>query len=183
MLIDFIFSKKLRFYFFGSGATNYGNELLHQALDFWHYYTPEMRQAVIGNYLVNPSGRHGAFHPRDLLQEHLNFKLKKIFNNKTHAFDSSFLKEAVSLNIVQLEDLQKGWPAQMGLTEIRSGRSEGDIQADINFLGDGLLEHSLHLYDPGRTQGFLSVDAFALGGEKLKCGSLQKFIEQHVNAQ
>jgi hypothetical protein len=68
----------------------------------------------------------------------------------------------------------------MGLTEIRSGRSEGDIQADINFR---FLKHSLHLYDPGRTQGFLSIDAFVLGGEKLKCESLQNFVEQHVNVQ
>jgi hypothetical protein len=105
VFIDFIVQRNCDSIFFGSGATNYGNELLHRALDLWYYYTPEMRQAVIDNYLVNPSGRHGTFHPRDLLQEHLNFKLKKIFNNKTHAFDSYFLKEAVSLNVVQLKGL------------------------------------------------------------------------------
>ncbi|KAF8337097.1 uncharacterized protein EI90DRAFT_3014036 [Cantharellus anzutake] len=64
--------KWLRFYFFGVGSPNYGNELLHQ------------------------------FHERDLLQEHLNFWLKRVFNGQKNAFDSSFLWEAVSLNILDL---------------------------------------------------------------------------------
>lgn len=174
-----IIAQKLRFYFFGVGATNYGNELLHQTLDLWHRFTPEMKDALLDNYLVNPSGKPGAFHARDLLQEHLNFKLKAIFNNRTHAFDSSFLKEAVSLNIVQLNDLQKGWPAQLGLTEIRPGRPETDLCADINHLGRAYLVGSLHIYDSSRTQSYLSHDAFAAGGEKLKCGALQSFVDQH----
>jgi hypothetical protein len=139
-----------------------------------------MREAVIKNFLVNLSGKPGGFHPHDLAQEHINRILKAIFNNKSHAFNSDFLKEAVSLNIVQLKDLQKGWAMQMGLAEVQPGCSKGDIQADIDFLGQAFLADSHHTYDPERTQSFLSVDAFAAGREKLMCGALQTFVDQHM---
>lgn len=140
-----------------------------------------MKDIFLDNYLVNPSGKPGGFHARDLLQEHLNFKLKAVFNNKAHAFDSSFLKEAVSLNIVELNELQKGWSSQLGLTDIRPGRSHVDLAADINHLGRAYLVNSIQTYDPSREQSSLSHDAFAAGGEKLKCGSLLSFIDQHLS--
>jgi hypothetical protein len=140
-----------------------------------------MKEALLDNYLVNLSGKPGAFHACDLLQEHLNFKLKAIFNNKTHAFDSSFLKEAVSLNIVQLNDLQKGWPTQLGLADICPGQPDADLHADINHLGCAYLAGSLHVYDSLQTQSYLSHDAFAAGGEKLKCGASQSFLDQHAS--
>ncbi|KAF8327625.1 uncharacterized protein EI90DRAFT_3018113 [Cantharellus anzutake] len=69
-------SQWLRVWFFGAGATNYGQELLHQALDLWFHFTEKMKNAVFNNYVISPSGR-GNGCEQDLLQEHTNFWLKQ----------------------------------------------------------------------------------------------------------
>ena len=94
---------------------NYSNKLLHQACDIWWHFTPETYLAILTGYLVNPSGNLGSFHECDLLQEHLNFWLKHVFNGKKNAFNSSFLQEAVSLNIVDLHELLQSFLGMLGI--------------------------------------------------------------------
>lgn len=101
-------------------------------------------------------------------------------NHKLNAFNSSFLKEAVSLNIVQLKDLRSGWLAKLGLASVRPGRTLADTEADLNLLGQTFMEESIHLYTPGRSQGFIAIDGFARGIVKLKGGGLESFLQQHI---
>src|SRR5258708_18884617 len=93
-----------------------------------------MSTAIFHNYLVNPSGLPGHFHEQDLLQEHLNFWLKRIFNGRKNAFDSCFLREAVSLNIVDLKDLLQSFMGMIRLAKVHPGHTQADIEADINLF-------------------------------------------------
>ncbi|KAL1660419.1 hypothetical protein GGF50DRAFT_118975 [Schizophyllum commune] len=63
--------KFLRFSFWGAGSTNYGNELFELACNFMAEFPPKLRDAILDNYLVNPSGRPGHWLELDLLQEQL----------------------------------------------------------------------------------------------------------------
>jgi hypothetical protein len=157
----------LHFYFFGVGSNNYGHELLQQARDFWWHLSTVTRSAILLNYLVNPSGLPGHFHERDLLQEHLNFWLKRVFNGQKNAFDSCFLREAVSLNIIDLKDLLQSFMGMIGLAKVHPGRTQVDIEADINCLGVVYLRELQHLYVASHSQTTKCMDGFALGGEKL----------------
>ncbi|KAF8307578.1 uncharacterized protein EI90DRAFT_3026410 [Cantharellus anzutake] len=142
-------SQWLRVWFFGASATNYGQELLHQALDLWFHFTEKMKNAVFNNYVISPSGR-GDGCRRDLLQEHSNFWLKQVFNGHLAKFDSSFLR-----------------------------RLKADIAVDINFLGHSYLTQRHHIYQPGQVQSFLAVDSIERGSAKLEEGALQKFLDKH----
>ena len=159
--------KWLQIYFFSVGSTNYGNELLQQAHDFWWNLPTATQMAIFCDYLVNPSGLPGHFHEQDLLQEHLNFWLKWVFNGQKNAFDSCFLREAVSLNIVDLKDLLQSFMSMIGLAKVHLGCTQADIEADINLLGALYPWESQHLYITNCTQTTTCVDGFVLGGEKL----------------
>ena len=140
--------------------------------------SPESCAMILTCYLVNPSGLPGSFHECDLLQEHLNFWLKHIFNGRKNAFNSSFLQEAVSLNIVNLCKLFQSFLGMLGITQAQPGRTQADIEADINHLRLGYLQSSLHQYMPGHTQSTISLDGFAQGEEKIRkvlLTFLQKF--------
>ncbi|KAF8302082.1 hypothetical protein DL93DRAFT_500602 [Clavulina sp. PMI_390] len=171
--------KWLRFYFFGSSQYNYGNELLRQFADFRYRCTPDMLTAIMENYLVNPSGLCGRWHERDLLQEHLNFWLKRVFNGQLLTFDSSFYREAVSLNIVGFKDLSQSIFKTLGLSPVHSGHTLRDVTADINHLGLSFLDENLHIYTPGRAQTFACKDSVTRGGEKLLDGKLESFLNQY----
>ena len=159
--------KWLQIYFFSVRLTNYGNELLQQAHDFWWNLPTATQMAIFHDYLVNPSGLPGHFHKWDLLQEHLNFWLKQVFNRWKNAFDSCFLREVVSLNIIDLKDLLQSFMGMIGLAKVHLGCTQTDIEADINLLGALYLQESQHLYITNHTQTTTCVDGFVLGGEKL----------------
>lgn len=70
--------------------------------------------------------------------------------------------------------------SKLGLSPVRNGRSDADISGDINALGYIYLSTSHHIYTPGRTQSYMSVDAFMEGAVKLQDGRLEAFVEQVV---
>lgn len=97
-------------------------------------------------------------------------------------FDSSFMREAVSLNVVDLRAISESLFAKLGLTAVKSGRSTAMIDADINRLGLSYLEGNSHAYQAGRMQGYIAVDGYARGGEKLMNGALSKFKERYSHS-
>lgn len=161
----------LRFYFYGNGATNYGKELIHLACDILWNFTPALRDAVFENYLVNPSGMIGQWFGCDLHQEHNNFRLKNVFNGRLAGFDSSFLQEAVSLNILKMHEVCESLFSRLGLAKNKPGRLEADIHSDINFLGQSYLTSQHHIFTPGRCQTFIATDAFSKGLDKICDGA------------
>ncbi|KAF8310443.1 uncharacterized protein EI90DRAFT_2956624 [Cantharellus anzutake] len=172
--------KWLRFWFFGVGATNYGHELLHQMLDLWFHFSPATLNAVLDNYFVNTSGERRRFHARDLLQEHINCWLKRVFNNRLATFGSSFMRQTIALNILHLTKLTRTLSNSLGLADPYSLHSSANITADINVLGYHYATHSHHIYIAGRTQSYLTVDGISRGSEKLRNGVLKNFVDEHI---
>lgn len=138
-------------------------------------WSEELRTAIFQNWLVNPSGLAGHWHELDLLQEHLNFWLK-LFNSKTTGFDSTFFKEAISLNILSFGHLRTQLPNIFGMAQTGTGHSSAHLQADINTLGHHYLQEQVLSFVPGRRQPFRARDAFAVGHAKLAGGILREFL-------
>ncbi|KAG8737339.1 hypothetical protein FRC10_008297 [Ceratobasidium sp. 414] len=123
------------FAFWGTNSTNYGNELLKMICNFKYEYPPKMRQVIINNMLVNPSGLPKHWQAGDLLQEHHNLKIKTIYNTKSSDFDDSFLRESVSLNVARLSRVEESLMEQLGLARTDKRRALAKRQSDINVLG------------------------------------------------
>jgi Family of unknown function (DUF6589) len=113
----------------------------------------------------------GRWFGRDLHQEHNNFRLKNVFNGRLAGFDSSFLQEAVSLNILKMHEVCESLFSRLGLAKNKSGRLEADIRSDINFLGRSYLTSRHHIFTPGRRQTFIATDAFSKGLDKIRDGA------------
>lgn len=149
------------------------------AADFKIRFDLPTKTSVMENDLVNPSGIHGRWHERDLLQEHLNFWLKRVYNNHLQTFDSSFFREAVSLNIVELKELLQNMFLKLGITPTHNGRSHVDLDADINFLGLAFQRQKLHVFVPSRTQTFITRDSFDAGTGIMLEGAVEAFMERY----
>ncbi|KAJ7691532.1 hypothetical protein B0H17DRAFT_1285787 [Mycena rosella] len=141
-----------RFSFWGAGATNYGNELLELACNFLYEFSDDLVTAVLNNYLVNPSGRIGHWLELDLLQEHFNFWIKRLFNAKSHDFDSKHLSEAVGLNISGISKLRETFPGLFGLKRDGQGHTDATTIHDINQLGIHFRKNHILEFDAGRNQ-------------------------------
>ncbi|KAG9092764.1 hypothetical protein FS749_015455 [Ceratobasidium sp. UAMH 11750] len=168
----------LRFTFWGGGATNYGNELLELACNYFYEYPADLQSAILNNYLVNPSGLPNHWHELDLLQEHHNLWIKHVFNKKNSDFDSKFLRRAVSVNIRGFGKLRDTLLHMLGLSAVSTGRSLPDYEHDIDVLATHYRRSDLFTFKHGRFQAFSVVDTFSRGYEKLESGALAKFLDR-----
>ncbi|KAJ7116291.1 hypothetical protein C8R46DRAFT_1264083 [Mycena filopes] len=168
--------KLLRFSFWGAGSTNYGNELLELACNFLYEFSEDLITAVLNNYLVNPSGRRGHWLELDLLQEHFNFWIKRLFNSKSHDFDSKHLSEAVGLNIAGISKLRETFPGLFGLKQNGQRHKDASTAHDINRLGTHLRKHHILEYEAGRDQPYQVSNEFGAGHSKLLGGQLDIFL-------
>ncbi|KAF9488430.1 hypothetical protein BDN71DRAFT_1347373, partial [Pleurotus eryngii] len=169
--------KILCFYFWGSGSTNYGNELLELACNFLYEYPDDLKVTLLNNWLVNPSGLPGHWHELDLLQEHHNLLIKTLFNDRNSDFDSSFLQEVIALNIRGFKQLRDFIASFFDITPNSGKHSDPKLNADINTLGACHHADDIFTFRPARTQSFIAPDFFAVGFNKLALGQLDTFIK------
>ncbi|KAJ7751677.1 hypothetical protein B0H16DRAFT_1317992, partial [Mycena metata] len=172
--------KLLRFSFWGAGSTNYGNELLELACNFLYEYSEDLITAILNNYLANPSGRRGHWLELDLLQEHFNFWIKRLFNSKSHDFDSKHLSEAVGLNIAGISKLRETFPGLFGLKQNGQRHKDASTVHDINRLGIHYRKNHILEYEAGRDQPYQVGNEFGAGHSKLLNGQLEIFLKRTV---
>ncbi|KAL1658848.1 hypothetical protein GGF50DRAFT_66457 [Schizophyllum commune] len=173
--------KFLRFSFWGAGSTNYGNELFELACNFMADFPPKLRDAILDNYLVNPSGRPGHWLELDLLQEHFNFWLKRLFNSKTTSFEAHHLSRKVALNIQGLGDLRSLIARVFNFKRASFAHTNPDKVSDINTLGSHYRTDRTLVFVKGRDQPRLVQDEFAAGIDiVLHKGKFSEFI-QHTS--
>ncbi|KAK7046097.1 hypothetical protein VNI00_007098 [Paramarasmius palmivorus] len=172
-----VIMKLLRYSFWGAGSTNYGNELLELACSFLIEFPQNLIEAIMNNWLVNTSGKAGHWFELDLLQEHFNFWIKRLFNSKSHDFDSKHLSEAVSLNIGGIGRLREVVPQMFNIKRNWSSHTDPEKIDDINRLCRHFREHEILHHCPSRKhQPPVVEDEFAAGHNLLEAGQLQKFL-------
>ncbi|KAJ7643853.1 hypothetical protein FB45DRAFT_975568 [Roridomyces roridus] len=132
----------------GNGRTKYAHEMLHLLHNLINVWTEELRSIVLQNWLANPQGKRNAFVEIDLVQEHLNFWIKRIYkaDGAGHSWDwlslvspciDVFRKLATKINV----DLG----ARQG-----SKHATPDLARDIDALMSSLAEHEVDVVKEGR---------------------------------
>jgi hypothetical protein len=168
----------LRFSFWGSGSPNYGKELLEVACRFMFEYPKKLQEAIINNWLVNPSGFAGHWQECDFFQEHCNKAIKTVFNTKNAEWDSRFLREDVGPNITGLARLRESMMRLLGLNRTGQGRARPNYRADINVLASHYLKEQAFDFHPGRVQAIVAADMFSDGFDRVESSVLESFLER-----
>lgn len=166
-----------------AGATNYTAETLELACSFFYEFPEKLKNAVLNNYLVNPTGQEFGWYEHDLLQEHHNLMIKRVFNQKNVDFGSDFLRKAVAINIRKFGDLRERFFGMLGLRERGVGRGLDEAEADIRALSTHYQEEETHIFMPGRKQSYCAIDSIRTGMEKLANGGLKAFLARTATIQ
>ncbi|CDO77825.1 hypothetical protein BN946_scf184689.g3 [Trametes cinnabarina] len=137
--------------FRGSGRSKYAHKMLHLIHNLTHVWPAPLRQIILNNWLVNPTGKANAWVEVDLMQEHLNFWIKNIY--QAHGSNASWeWLVAISPCVDILRQLAAQINADLGA---RQGLKHTNpaLEKDIAHLMDSLKEHSVYSVDPGRCAG------------------------------
>ncbi|KAI0071978.1 hypothetical protein K474DRAFT_1605970 [Panus rudis PR-1116 ss-1] len=72
----------------GAGRPKYAYETMTLINNLVHVWPKPLRDIVLNNWLVNPTGKPDSWLPVDLLQEHMNYWIKVVY--KAHGSNASF---------------------------------------------------------------------------------------------
>ncbi|KIY46989.1 hypothetical protein FISHEDRAFT_46222 [Fistulina hepatica ATCC 64428] len=169
--------KLLRFSFWGTNSTNYGNELLELACNFLYEFPADLCDAIFDNYLVNTSGLPGHWIELDLLQEHYNFWIKRLFGEKSYGFNTTHLSEHIALNIKGFSELRDLFPHLFGYARRSGKHTDSSTRNDINELGHHYRQDEVHMFRRGRSHHTVGNE-FAAGYDRLASGVCVDFIRR-----
>ncbi|KAJ6468839.1 hypothetical protein C8R45DRAFT_1055210 [Mycena sanguinolenta] len=129
----------------GSGHAHEMLHLLHNLICVW---TKEFQYIVLQNWLANPQGKPKAFVEIDLVQEHLNFWIKKIYkaDGEGHSWDWLAL---ISPCVDILRQLATKINLDLGACQ-GSKHASPDLAEDIQSLMDSLTEDEVYTEKEGR---------------------------------
>ncbi|KAJ7764572.1 hypothetical protein DFH07DRAFT_867253 [Mycena maculata] len=111
--------KLLALSFRGNGRSKYAYEMLHLIHNLTHVWPKPIRDIVLNNWLVNPTGNPFSWVEVDLMQEHMNYWIKTIYQAHGSAASWDWLR--------------------MG-----TKHAPANLSTDIEFLMDSLAAHDVY---------------------------------------
>ncbi|KAG5649517.1 hypothetical protein H0H81_003336 [Sphagnurus paluster] len=143
--------------------------VLHNLVNVW---SKELRHAITQNWLINPSGRANVFVEIDLVQEHLNFWIKKIYKADGDAHSWNWLA-LISPCVDVLRHLAVWVHDNLGTAQ-GARHTTPDLEKDILTLMALLKEYKAYMIREGRIldpQDSPIVDALSTGAASLTHGA------------
>ncbi|KAL1725304.1 hypothetical protein EV714DRAFT_221595 [Schizophyllum commune] len=134
--------------FRAQGRTNYAQELLYLIHNLTKVWPPHIRDVVLQNWLVNPSGKANGNHPVDLLQEHHNLLIKVHY--QAHGGNASWEWTATVAPCIAIlrrlnQDINRALGGRQG-----ARHAEADLSRDVAELMSSLAKHRVYDQVPGR---------------------------------
>ncbi|OJT07079.1 hypothetical protein TRAPUB_2111 [Trametes pubescens] len=131
------------------GRVKYAHELLHLLHNLTHVWPAELRDIIMKNWLVNPTGHVNGFIPVDLLQEHFNFWIKTFTHRQiiyqAHGSNASWeWLEIIAPCIDTLRRLAAQVNAQLGSHQGDKHHAP-DLTRDIHEIMRSLRAHGVYV--------------------------------------
>ncbi|KAF8074686.1 hypothetical protein FPV67DRAFT_1474575 [Lyophyllum atratum] len=134
--------------FRGNGRTKYAHEMLHLIHNITSVWPKSIREIVLNNWLVNPTGNPNSWVEVDLMQEHMNFWIKNFYRAHGSAASWEWLAMiAPCVNI--LRQLAQNFKKMLG-TNLGTDHHPMDLSLDIPDIMDSLDEYEVYEYKKGR---------------------------------
>ncbi|EGO02456.1 hypothetical protein SERLA73DRAFT_119706 [Serpula lacrymans var. lacrymans S7.3] len=177
--------KLMVFTFSGSLHTKYTTYLLEMICSLKYESSDALRNAIMQNWLVNLEGTAGSFYAGDLLQEHLNNSLQESRDHNDVPWDSHFMRNIVSHNVLEFSRIKKDMLAELSLARRSNKHAEPHNQPKVKRLLQTYQEHKIHLFRSGRHYSGRDkdVDDFTRGLNKLLQGTLSRWVNSTMTTR
>ncbi|KAJ7899556.1 hypothetical protein B0H14DRAFT_3104529 [Mycena olivaceomarginata] len=134
--------KVLALSFRGNGRSKYAYEMMHLIHNLTHVWPKPIRNIVLNNWLVNPTGKPFSWVEVDLMQEHMNFWIKTIYQAHGSAASWEWLG-MVAPCVTALRHLSTSIINILG-SDQGTKHAPTNLSADIELLMGSLAEHEVY---------------------------------------
>ncbi|KAJ7727279.1 hypothetical protein DFH07DRAFT_757734 [Mycena maculata] len=175
--------KLFAFTYRGNGRSKYAHEMLHVLHNIVNVWSDGLRHTILHNWLLCPTNKANAFVEVDLVQEHLNLWIKKIYkaDGDTHSWDwLAFVSPCVDILCRLATLINRNLGSRQG-----NKHTIPDLDKDIHSLMASLTEHEVYVKKDGRVlddDEMSAPDVLSVGAAALTHGTTSNPL-QDFNAQ
>lgn len=159
--------------------------LLEMFCDLELESSPELREAFLANWIINPSGQTGRFVAGDKFQEQLQDEMYEHIGRKDRGFEEDYMRKVIAPNAYRFVLIKKAATEGLGLTQRTGKHSEPHTIAETTKLLEVYKDNQLHLFRKGRKYGtdLRKVDDLGRGVQRLMDGRLASWINDTTRAR
>ncbi|KAJ6617239.1 hypothetical protein B0H10DRAFT_2384929 [Mycena sp. CBHHK59/15] len=173
--------KLLALGFRGNGRSKYAYEMLHLIHNLTHVWPKPIQNIILNNWLVNPTGNPFSWVEVDLMQEHMNFWIKTIYQAHGSAASWEWLG-MVAPCVTALRHLSTSITQILG-SDQGTKHEPANLSTDINLLMKSLAEHDVYKIK-GRVfaegDGTPTPDVISVGIQQLADSSSNPLMEYNA---
>jgi hypothetical protein len=156
----------------GASKHNYTNVLLDLYCLFEFEATPELKDAILHNWVVNLTGKNV---PDDQMQEWHNKFHENMVPKHGGSFDDPFFRETISPNVNFFQRLKEEMEKAFGLTAHRKTHTSAAVTSEICALMAMYRRENVHLFCEGRCLGHKVKDLINNGYTTLEKAKMADF--------
>ncbi|KAF8168605.1 hypothetical protein K438DRAFT_2064437 [Mycena galopus ATCC 62051] len=166
------------FTFAGTSNQNYMGYMLdlHALLEF--ECSPDLKDALLNNWLFNLRGEFGKFVEGDLMQEWNNRWLEDMGTRRGGEFDEKFYRKTVAPNVLHFLKMKEDIETAFNLKRRGKSHTSPHLRDEIQTLLRLYKEEELHQFRSGRSLGHAAVNRFDRGYRRLDAGKMDDFLQR-----
>ncbi|KAF8166721.1 hypothetical protein K438DRAFT_1528770, partial [Mycena galopus ATCC 62051] len=166
------------FTFAGTSNQNYMGYMLdlYALLEF--ECSPDLKDALLSNYLFNLRGELGKFVEGDLVQEWNNRWLEDMGTRRGGEFDEKFYRRTVAPNVLHFLKMKEDIETAFNLKRRGKVHTSPHLRDETQTLLRLYREEELHTFRSGRSMGHAAVNRFDRGYQRLDAGKMNDFLQR-----
>lgn len=168
------------FTFAGGGNSNYTTYFLETYCKIKYKLTPDSRDALFNNWLVNLVGKPGHFTEIDRMQEKHNLWMEELAVYQGKEFGSTFHRYVISMHVHHFLHLKEAFEDMVDLVPRRKTHGEPHLQNENREVLRILRERDLHRHHAGHDWGHHCCDHIMEGIHVLRKGKLKSFLDESM---
>jgi Family of unknown function (DUF6589) len=159
--------RHLTCWFQSSRQFNYAQETIHLTACLAKIWSPEFKQFMLSQCLVNVSGKPDSFYPTDLLNEYIVREVKKMMVHNATPQTDRFLREVISPQVMFNMRLKMKMAEESDATYIFDYHHQDvDVSADIDTIANDCLRRNSFEHVIGREPAVKEVPDLLVAGIK-----------------
>ncbi|KAF7371712.1 hypothetical protein MVEN_00027700 [Mycena venus] len=168
------------FTFAGSSNQNYMWYMLdlYALLEF--ECSPELKEALLNNWLINRCGELGKFIEGDLMQEWNNRWLSNFSGQRGGDYDDKFYRETIAPNVLPFLKIKEDMESAFELKRRSKSHTSPHLRDETKILLQLYKDEELHSFRSGHSMGHAAVNQFDRGYQRLEDGKLAEYLEHSV---
>ncbi|KAJ6504038.1 hypothetical protein DFH09DRAFT_1102033 [Mycena vulgaris] len=150
-------------------------EILKALLEF--ECSPELKEALLNNWLINLRGEIGKFIEGDLMQEWNNRWLTQISGQRGGDFDDKFYRKTIAPNVLHFLQIKEDIESAFELKRRSKSHTSPHLRDETKILLQLYREEELHSFRSGRSMGHAAVNQFDRGYQQLEDSKLGEYLQ------